>query len=124
MVLKIIRWLMMSLLLVDVHAAASFNYGIAHKENISDNTIRLVIYIQNNDKQDIEPGTVYDISINEYEGEFTVAKPIKKNRTGKGIIYIYGDFSEDRFEDIYDSDIGQLNFSMKESDNKDSSMPA
>lgn len=86
---------MLFILLADVHAAASFNYGIAHKENISGNTIRLVIYIQNNDRQDIEPGTVYDISINEYEGEFTVAKPIKQNRTGKrNYLHIWGSLGE------------------------------
>ncbi len=124
MILKAIMWMVIVLMLADVHTMASISYGITHKENISENAIRLVIYIQNNNRQDIEPGTVYDISINEYEGKFTVAKTIQKNCTGKGIIYTYGDLSQDRFKDVYCSNTEQLNFSMKESDNKDSSIPA
>ena len=124
MVLKITRLLMILVLFTDIHIKISFDYGIVHKNNLSDNTIQLVIYIQNNNLRDINPGTVYDISINEYEGKFTIARTIRKNGIGKGVIYIYGDLSEDRFKDVYDSNMEQLNFSMKESDNKDSELPA
>lgn len=98
MVLKITRLLMMLVLFTDIQVKNPFDYGIVHKNNLSDNTIQLIIYIQNNNLQEINPGTVYDISINEYEGEFTVARTIRKNCIGKGIIYIYGDLSEDRFK--------------------------
>lgn len=121
MVLKIIRLLITFLLLTEIHIKTLFDYRIVYKNNLSDRIIQLVINIQNNDKQDINPGTIYNISINEYEGKFVIAKTIRKGCYGKGIIYIYGNLSEKRFKDIYDSNLKELNFSMKEN-NKDNSL--
>ena len=89
------------------------NYGLVHRDVISENEIRLTFYIRNESNKTIEEGTEYKIKVNQYEGEITMARDIKPGNRGKGYILIFGDKDEQRFNDVLDSEISEIDFRME-----------
>ena len=95
------------------HSLDRIDYGLVHKDVISENEIRLTFYIKNDSSKTIKEGTEYKIRVNQYEGEITMAKDIKPGNRGKGYILIFGDKNEQRFSDILISEISGIDFRME-----------
>ena len=89
------------------------NYDLVHKDVMSENKIRLTFCIKNESNKTIEEGTEYKIKVNQYEGEITMARDIKPGNIGKGYILIFGDRDEQRFNDVLDSEISEIDFRME-----------
>ena len=103
-------------LLLVFGATVSFdriNYGLVHRDVISENEIRFMFYIKNDSNRTIKEGTKYKIRVNRYEGEITMTRDIKPGNRGKGYILIFGDKDEQRFSDILISEISEIDFRME-----------
>ena len=95
------------------HSLDMIDYGLIHKDVISENEIRLTFYIKNDSSKTIKEGTLYMIKVNQYEGEIAMARDIKPGSRGKGYILIFGDKDEQRFSDILISEISGIDFIME-----------
>ncbi len=93
--------------------SGGIDYGLVHKNIVSDNEIKLTFFIRNKSNESIEEGTVYKIKVNQYDGEFVLAKELEPGRRGKGYILIFGNTKEQRYSDILNTEINRINFSMK-----------
>lgn len=89
------------------------NYGLVHRDVISENEIRLTFYIRNESNKTIKEGTSYEVRVNQYEGEITLVREIKPGNIGKGYILIFGGRDEQRFNDVLDSEISEIDFRME-----------